>query len=100
MNRVAADRERRANENGEPARKRTDGASFFERKGGEPDPIDAMRETADTLVRIAAKTFMQMRNVDYETAQRWIAGAAAREPETKKLARESRKARQLKTILS
>lgn len=43
-----------------------------------------MRETADHLVRIATKAFMQMRSVDYETAQRWIAGAVEREAKNKK----------------
>ena len=84
MNQGIANQERRANGNGEPARKRTDRASSFERKRREPDPIDAMRETADSLVRIATKAFMQMRNVDYETAQRWIAGAVEREAKNRK----------------
>ena len=91
MNQVMADRERRANGNGEPARKRTNGATSFERKRGGPDPIDAMRATADHLVRIATKAFMQMRNVDYETAQRWIAGAVERETKNKKPAAKPEK---------
>lgn len=89
MDRILANDEKKANANLEPARKRTNGASHFERKSGGPDPIEAMRKTADSLVGIAIKAFMQMRNVDYETAQRWIAGAAALEASNKKPAHKA-----------
>ena len=84
MNRVAADQEQQTTGNGEPVRNRMNGASYSERMREDPDPIDAMQATADHLVRIATKAFMQMRSVDYETAQRWIAGAVERDTQNKK----------------
>ena len=93
MNRVAADQEQRTTGNGELARNRMNGASYLERMREDPGPIDAMQATADNLVRIATKAFMQMRNVDYETAQRWIASAVVREAENNKPAPKSRKSR-------
>lgn len=54
---------------------------------------DPMQATADHLIRIATKAFMQMRNVDYETAQRWIARAAVPEAKNGKPVPKSRKAR-------
>jgi hypothetical protein len=92
MNRVVADQEQRANGSGEPA-PNGNGVFHFGQKSQEPNPIDAMRATADQLVRIATKAFMQMRNVDYATAQRWILGAAVREAKNKKPAPKSRTAR-------
>ena len=58
----------------------------------EAHPDDAMRATADSLVRIATKAFMRMHDVDFETAQRWIAGAVEAEARNKKPAAKSRKA--------
>ena len=52
---------------------------------------DRMRATAESLIRIATKAFMQMYDVDYETAERWIAAAAVVEPKNKKPARKSLK---------
>ena len=83
MEQILTDDKKQANANREPVRKGANGASHFKRKGEEPDPIEEMRKTADSLVSIAIKAFMQMRNVDYETAQRWIAGAAALEARNK-----------------
>ena len=36
---------------------------------------DSKLATAESLISIATKAFMQMHDVDYETAQRWITGA-------------------------
>lgn len=57
----------------------------------EPDCDDPMRATAESLIRIATKAFMRMRDVDYETAQQWIAGAAVAEAKQKKPVRKPRK---------
>ena len=93
MNRVADDQEQRTNGNGEPARTRINGASHSERESGEGNANHRMRATADSLIRIATKAFMQMNGVDYETAQQWIAGAAVPEAKNKKPPRKSPRVR-------
>ena len=93
MNRVAADLEQRTNGNGELARKRINGVSHVGQESEQPDSDDPMRATAESLIRIATKAFMQMNNVDHETAQRWIAGAAVAAAKNGKPAPKSGKAR-------
>ncbi len=67
--------------------------SHTERKGGELDPEGPTRQTADSLARFAIESFMRMHDVDFETAQRWIVGAAVAQVENIKPAPNSRKVR-------
>jgi hypothetical protein len=72
-----------------------EGAFHLRLKSKEPNSDESdMRTTADSLIRIATKAFMQMQDVDYETAQRWIAEAAV-EGKSKK-APKSRRVRKLR----
>lgn len=59
-------------------------------KSKEPNSDEQMRATADSLIRIATKALMQMRDVDYETAQRWIARAALGEAKNRKAPKSRR----------
>jgi hypothetical protein len=42
----------------------------------EPNSEEALREAAETLVRVAVRAFMKTLDVDRETAERWILNAA------------------------